>query len=97
MFNVTSLRTIQRIWQIHKRTHLGTSVDISSRKVGNCDRKRIEVDLDRVQQIELHQRTTLASLSNALGISYSKAYSLFKQGTLRRHSSAVKQYLKEEN
>lgn len=32
MFNVESLRTIQRIWRIHERAPLGTDVDVSSRK-----------------------------------------------------------------
>lgn len=39
MFNVKSLRTIQRIWSIHKRTPQGTNVDVSSRKARNCGRK----------------------------------------------------------
>ncbi|CAA0807020.1 Unknown protein [Striga hermonthica] len=96
MFNI-ELRTVQRIWKIHKRTLPGSDVDVSSRKARNCGRKRIEVDFSRIQQIEWHQRTTLASLSNALGVSYSKLYRLFKRGVLRRHSSAIKPHLKDEN
>lgn len=97
MFNIKNVRTVQRIWKIHKRTPPGTDVDVSSRKTRNCGRKRIQVDLSRVQEIGLHQRTTLTSLSDALGVSYSKLYRLFKQGVLRRHSSAIKPHLKEEN
>ncbi|CAA0835537.1 Unknown protein [Striga hermonthica] len=75
----------------------GSDVEVSSKKVRNCGRKRIEVDLSRIQQIEWHQRTTLTSLSNALGVSYFKLYTLFKRGVLRRHSSAIKPHLKDEN
>ncbi|XP_057783851.1 uncharacterized protein LOC131001479 [Salvia miltiorrhiza] len=96
MFNINP-RTMQRIWKIHKKTPPGIDVDVLSRKARNCGRKRIEVDLSPVQQIDLHQRTTLTSLSEALRVSYLKLYRLFKQGVLRRHSSAIKPYLKEEN
>ncbi|KAL6525190.1 hypothetical protein OROMI_030783 [Orobanche minor] len=97
MFNIENVRTIQRIWKIHKRTPSGTNVDVSSRKRRSCGRKRLEVDLSRVPEIELHKRTTVTSLSNALGVSYSKVYNLFKEGVIRRHSSAIKPHLKEEN
>ncbi|GER32738.1 mariner transposase [Striga asiatica] len=75
----------------------GSYVDVSSRKARNCGHKRIEVDLNRIQQIEWHQRTTLTSLSNALGVSCSKLHNLFMRGVLRRHSSAIKPHLKDEN
>ncbi|GER27390.1 Holliday junction ATP-dependent DNA helicaseRuvB, partial [Striga asiatica] len=42
MFNI-ELRTVQRIWKIHKRTLPCSDVDVSSRKARNCGRKRIEV------------------------------------------------------
>ncbi|KAL6581619.1 hypothetical protein OROMI_007542 [Orobanche minor] len=97
MFNVHNLRTIQRIWRMHKTTPPGMKVDVSSRKARNCGRKRIEIDLTRVQQIELHQRTTLTSFSSALGVSCPTLYRLFKKGVLRRRSSSIKPHLKEEN
>lgn len=97
MFNLENLRTVQRIWKIHKDTPAGVDVDVSSKKIKNCGRKRIEVDLSRIQGVQLHQRTTLTSFSNALGVSYSKLYRLFKKGVLRRHSNAIKPHLKEGN
>lgn len=97
MFNFENVRTMQRIWRIHKRTLPGTDVDVSSRKAKNCCRKRIEVDLNRVQEIQFHQRTTFISLSNSLGLSYSKVYQLFKNGFLHRHSSDITPHLKEKN
>lgn len=96
MFNV-NLRTVQRIWKIHKTTPPGIDVDVSCRRAKNCGRKRIEVDLSKIKDTDLHRRTTLTSLSDILGVSYSKVYQLLKQGVLRRHSSAIKPHLKEKN
>lgn len=58
MFNIKNVRTIQRIWKIHKRTPTSIDVDVSSRRKKNCGHKRIEVDLRRVREIELPQQTT---------------------------------------
>lgn len=95
MFNLEKIRMVQRIWKIHKETLAGVDVDVSSRKIRNCGHKQIEVDLGRIQEVQLHQQTTLTSLSNALGVNYSKLNYLFKKSVLRCHSSAIKPHLKE--
>ncbi|XP_010472059.1 PREDICTED: uncharacterized protein LOC104751737 [Camelina sativa] len=89
-------RTVQRIWERAKKTPLGASVDVSERKTKNCGRKRVEIDLQRIADIPLHRRTTLRSLVEALGVSYVTLYRRLKEGLLRRHSNALKPYLKEE-
>ncbi|GER40908.1 transposon protein [Striga asiatica] len=43
IFNIEEMRTVQRIWQIHKRTPPGSDVDVSSKKARNCGRKQIEM------------------------------------------------------
>jgi hypothetical protein len=58
---------------------------------------KIEVDLTRVVDIPLNSRGTIRSLANALKINKSSLHRLFKEGSLRRHSNALRPYLKEEN
>ncbi|XP_065847377.1 uncharacterized protein [Euphorbia lathyris] len=88
-------RTVQRIWKQAK--DCGTNVDVSYRKTKNCGRKRIQIDLDRIQSVPLHKRTTLRSLSSAINISPSILARRLKFGKIRRHSNAIKPILKEEN
>ncbi|KAF7826956.1 mariner transposase [Senna tora] len=71
-------------------------VDVSHRK-GNCGRKRVQVDLDKVRDIPLNQRSTLCSLACALKIGKNTVHRLLKSRMIRRHSNAIKPILKEEN
>jgi hypothetical protein len=59
--------------------------------------KKIEVDLSRVADIPLNRRGTIRSLANALGVKKTTLHRWFKEGLLRRHSSALRPYLKEAN
>ncbi|KAF7801620.1 mariner transposase [Senna tora] len=86
--------TIQRIW--YRRNHNNVVVDVSHKK-GNCGRKRVQVDLDKIHDIPLNQRSTLHSLAYALKISKATTYKLIKSGVIRRHSNAIKLLLKEGN
>jgi DNA-binding transcriptional MerR regulator len=96
-FNV-QLRTVQRIWQRAKKCKAqGIPVDVKSLKSKNCGRKKIQVDLTRVADIPLNRRGTIRSLANALGVKKSTLHRWFKEGLLRRHSSAIRPYLKEAN
>jgi DNA invertase Pin-like site-specific DNA recombinase len=96
-FNV-KLRTVQRVWQRAKEYRAdGTSVDVRSKKPINCGRKRIVVDLSSIASIPLHRRTTIRSLAKELGVKRTTLHRLFKNGEIRRHSSSLKPYLKEEN
>jgi len=59
--------------------------------------KKNEVDLSRVVDIPLNRRDTIRSLASALDVNKSTLHMWFKVGMLRRHSSSLKRYLKEEN
>lgn len=87
-----SNRVIQRIWRQLKDTG-----NVSHKKTKNCGRKRIYVDPDRFVEIPLSRRTTFRSLSCALNINKTSLTRLLKDGTIRRHSNAIKPLLKEEN
>ena len=43
---------------------------MSQRRTGNCGRKRISLDMDQVASVPLHKRTTLRTLSMALGLEH---------------------------
>ncbi|GAA0173619.1 hypothetical protein LIER_27198 [Lithospermum erythrorhizon] len=92
-----SLKTVQRIWKQHKNTPPGRQVDVSQKKAKNCGRKKVEIDINLMQQIPLSKRTTMRSIAAALGVQHSKVFRLFKEGLIRRHSNAIKPVLKDEN
>jgi len=92
------LRTVQRIWQRAQNCKAqGIPVDVKSRIPKNCHRKKIQVDLSRVADIPLNRRGTIRSLAHALGVHKTTLHRWFTEGLLRRHSSALRPYLKEAN
>lgn len=87
-----SLRTVQRIWKHHK--DFG---DFRHRKTENCGRKRVQINLARFRAVPLLNRTTFSSLSETMDISQSTLCRKRKSGEIRRHSSSIKPYLRDEN
>jgi len=57
----------------------------------------VDIDLSQVTNIPLNQRTTIRSLAGALNVSKTKTHKVFKEGQVRRHSSTLKPYLREQN
>lgn len=49
-----------------KKLQMGGEVNISHKKTGRYDRKRISLDLNQITDISFHKRTTLRSLSMGL-------------------------------
>jgi hypothetical protein len=86
------LRTVQRIWQKAKKCKAqGIPVDVNSLKPKKVGRKKIVVDLSRIANIPLNRRRTIGSLANTLGVKKTILHRWFKEGLLRRHSSAIRQ------
>jgi hypothetical protein len=75
----------------------GIPVDLVSKKSKNCGRKRVDIDLSQVTNVPLNQRTTIRSLAGALNVSKTKMHKVFKEGQVRRHSSTLKPYLRQQN
>lgn len=92
-----SIRTIQRIWKQSKNNSNNGVIDVSHRRTKNCGRKRVQLDFQRIQEIPLSRRTTLDSLSCALNVGKTTLFRNLKLGNIRRHSNAIKPFLKEEN
>ena len=94
---LVSIRTVQRIWQQAKETSNGEAVNVCHKKSRNCGRKKIPLNLNQVKSIPFHKRTSLRSLSKSLGIATSTLHKRVKEGTLRRHTNAIKPSLKDGN
>ena len=90
-----SMRIIQRIWKQSKNNDI--HVDVSHKRIGNCGRKRVQIDLTQIREILLCQRTTLASLVCSMNTNNATLFRLLKLGVIRRHSNSIKPFLKEEN
>jgi hypothetical protein len=89
-----SRSTIQRIWKRGKES--GVHVNVSHKRK-NCGRRKTQIDFDGIRDIPLHKRTSVRSTSYALNVSKSTLHRALKSGVIRRHSNAIKPYLKEEN
>lgn len=86
-FNVT-MKVVQSIWRIAKRSREADEpVDVSSKRVKNCGRKRVDVDLSQMHLIPYNNWTTIRSCAEALHVSKSKRHKLFKEGLIRRHTN----------
>ncbi|KAJ0091554.1 hypothetical protein Patl1_14601 [Pistacia atlantica] len=73
------------------------NTNISSRKALNCGRKRLEIDASQFRNIPLRRRTSLRSLSAVTNLSVTTLFRRLKEGSIRRHSSAIKPLLNVEN
>ncbi|XP_006595387.1 uncharacterized protein LOC114373281 [Glycine soja] len=91
-FYYVSRRVIQRIWRQLRETK-----ETLHKKTKNCGRKRIGLDIERIREIPLSKQTTLRSLSHALEINKTSLIRFHKNGIIRRHSNAIKPFLKDEN
>ena len=93
-----SKRVIQRIWKQAKDTsNNGGTLDVSHRRIKNCGRKKVTIDMQQFSRIPLAKRTTLRSMSYATKISKTTLQRRKEDGTLKRHSNPIKPVLKEEN
>ena len=94
---LVSIRTVQRIWKQAKETPNGEELSVSHKKTAHCGRKKIPLDLNQVMATPLHKRTSLRSFSMALGIAPSTLHRRVKEGTIRRHTNAIKPSLSDAN
>src|SRR5271170_8028946 len=84
LFSV-STNTISKIWHQGKNScQDGSPADVSARKKGRVGRKKINMDLNAVQEVPLRLRTTIRTLANSLKIPKSTLHDRFKDGDLRR-------------
>ncbi|XP_059634636.1 uncharacterized protein LOC132276975 [Cornus florida] len=96
MFSICA-RTISRIWhQLVENLSNGLAIDVSSKKRNRVGRKRLQVDLNKVSEIPLRQRTNIRSLSFVMQVAKSILHRRIKDGLIRPHSNALKPSLTEK-
>lgn len=83
-----SRSTVQRIWRQGKNS--GVHVNVSHKKAKICGREKIELDLNKIRELPLRQRTTIQSIACALNIGKSTLHRYLRLGLIRRHSNAIK-------
>jgi hypothetical protein len=70
----TRLTTVCRIWTAAQEQERAgkriVEVDVSSKKKGNCGRKKSEFGLSRIPSIELNKRSTMRGLARELNVPY---------------------------
>ena len=89
---LVSESVIKCIW---KKIKVGD--EVCHKRTINSGRKKVELDLDKFSQIPFARRTTLRDLSCALSINKTSLIRLKKDGAIKRHTNAIKPFLKEEN
>ena len=87
-------RLVQQVWR-NGQDH-GIQ-GIKNKHARNCDRKRIEIDMEAIKSVPLSECTTFQDLANALGVKKTTLYSRYKEGYFRRHTNDLKFSLTDEN
>lgn len=86
-----SVDVIYAIW----RQKIETG-DVCHKKT-KCGRKKKVIDIEKIREIPLHKRSSLRSLAEALECTTGQLMRLIKKGVLRRHSSALKPHMTDDN
>ncbi|GAA0138485.1 hypothetical protein LIER_00224 [Lithospermum erythrorhizon] len=93
-----SCKTVSRIWELGlKFIDDGEVVDLAKKLRKRVGQKQIHLDIEKLKEIPLRRRKTIVSLAHALGMSKSTVHRRIKDGVIRRHSSAIKPQLTDEN
>ncbi|XP_057803540.1 uncharacterized protein LOC131018859 [Salvia miltiorrhiza] len=97
IFN-SSQRNITRLWAAAKKQkESGQQIYLSSAKPGAARRKRVTVDIELIQSLELHKRSTIRRLAVGINQSKSTVWRWVNKGLIRAHSSAIKPDLTAPN
>ena len=95
-----SRATVKRIWSRARECMINEEpINVNPKRKANCGRKPMErmEKLATMSNIEVHRRTTLRSLGNAIGIPTTSLWRLLKNGQIKRHSNAIKPLLTYDN
>ncbi|XP_057790781.1 uncharacterized protein LOC131007886 [Salvia miltiorrhiza] len=97
LFN-TSQRTITRLWAAAKKQkENGQEIYLANAKPGATRKKRIQVDIELIQSLDLQKRSTIRRLAVGINQSKSTVWRWVNKGLIRAHSSAIKPDLTAPN
>ncbi|XP_057811528.1 uncharacterized protein LOC131025759 [Salvia miltiorrhiza] len=91
-------RTVTRLWAAaKKKKEKGEQIYLTSAKPNAPRRKRVHVDIDLIQSLELHKRSTIRRLAVGINRSKSTVWRWVNQVLIRAHTSAIKPALTTPN
>ncbi|XP_057529994.1 uncharacterized protein LOC130808552 [Amaranthus tricolor] len=91
-------RTIERIWrQIRDQKKNEVPINVNNKKTGTKGRASIPFDENKFKSIEKVKKTTLRSLSRAMGVSHTTVCRWKKKKYFRKHTNAIKPLLTDKN
>ncbi|XP_057801157.1 uncharacterized protein LOC131016474 [Salvia miltiorrhiza] len=94
----SSKRTVTRLWATAKKQQdKGEQIYLTSAKPNAPRRKRVHVDIELIQSLELHKRSTIRRLAVRINRSKSTVWRWVNQGLIRAHTSAIKPNLTAPN
>ncbi|XP_057809045.1 uncharacterized protein LOC131023517 [Salvia miltiorrhiza] len=94
----SSKRTVSRLWAAAKKQQdKGEQIYLTSAKPNAPRRKRVHVDIELIQSLELHKRSTIRRLAVGINRSKSTVWRWVNQGLIRAHTSAIKPNLTAPN
>ncbi|KAI3878272.1 hypothetical protein MKW92_038108 [Papaver armeniacum] len=90
LFSVSE-STVKYIWKRGKDYKANNlPFDLSSRKPARVGPKPRKVDLSKIMEIPLRQRTIIRSISEALNMPKSTVHRQVKKGSIKKHMNAIK-------
>lgn len=92
-------KTINRIWSRGRQSIASGAIvaNVSSLKAGRVGKKKMPFDSNAIKAVPLLARQSIRALATALNIPKSTLHDRLKEGSIRRHSSAVKPLLTDQN
>ncbi|KAL6899352.1 hypothetical protein ACP4OV_006010 [Aristida adscensionis] len=72
------LRVVQSLWR-NRQDYEGIE-GVKNKMVGNCGRKRIEINIEAIEDMPLTERTSLRDLGTKLGVAKSTLHKRLKEG-----------------
>ncbi|XP_057779510.1 uncharacterized protein LOC130998094 [Salvia miltiorrhiza] len=91
-------RTVTRLWAATKKQQdKGEQIYLTSAKPNAPRRKRVHVDIELIQSLELHKRSTIRRLAVGINRSKNTVWLWVNQGLIRAYTSAIKPDLTTSN
>ncbi|XP_057793204.1 uncharacterized protein LOC131009814 [Salvia miltiorrhiza] len=93
-----NLKTIWRIWSqvLHQRA-CGVPVQVKSIRKGISYKNKKSIDVEKVKNLSVLQRSSMRIMSTNLGVSKSLIHKWVKEKKLKPHTNAIKPFLTPQN
>lgn len=93
-----SPRTVGRLWKAAKKQRdEGQVIHLTSKKLAPNRSKRVHINLEMIQSLELPKRATIRKLATGIACSKSTVWRWKNDGLIRAHTSAIKPSLTAPN